>query len=81
MTSALHAEVGMRCPSVMAELSVWLGQETASVLLKERTKHLEVEEGKYQCKGVPTIFGAGDVSRKPIRLAASGLSVLTSTLC
>ena len=60
---------------------VGLGQDAASVVLKERTKHLEVEEGKYQCKGVPTIFGAGDVSRKPIRLTASGLFILTSTLC
>ena len=51
------------------------------MVLKERTKHLEVEEGKYQCKGVPTIFGAGDVSRKPIRLTASDLCILTSTLC
>ena len=58
-----------------------MGQDAASVVLKERTKHLEVEEGKYQCKGVPTIFGAGDVSRKPIGLTASGLCVLTSTLC
>lgn len=38
-----------------------VGLDTAGVTLKERTRHLEIEEGKYRCLNAPTVFGAGDV--------------------
>ena len=72
-----HPSVELECDCYMAATGRYpntteIGLERAGVILHERTKHLETEEGRYQCAGAPTIFGAGDVLGPP-GLASTGV--------